>query len=105
MSQIPKDIFKKHIKKEFPNVELVNVKEVNYLMFFKMKSQKKKTFDVLVCSVSSGAPLCLISWYGAWHQYVMKSVEAETNQIIFNKGCLNDIIAYIDDLMEARKNK
>ena len=92
------------IEETFPGVKVVGIRKTKYMVFVKMKSNKKKTYDVLVCNLNSGDPLCLIAWHGAWRQYTMKSVKCEINQITFNRDCLKDIIEYIDELMNERIN-
>ncbi len=57
-----------------------------------------KTRVYSVDSLSSGSRLALIKWYGAWRQYTLQP-EPDT---IWNKGCLQDVIGFVDLLMESR---
>ncbi len=52
-----------------------------------------------ITAKSSGFFLGLIKWYGSWRQYCF----FPSSQCIFNVGCMNDIIKFIDILMENRK--
>ena len=40
-----------------------------------------------------------IEWYGPWRQYCF----SPRSGTVFNKGCLEDINAYIKQLMDERK--
>ena len=58
-----------------------------------------KTRIYSVDSRSQGSRLAIIRWYGAWRQYVLEP-EPDTG---WNTGCLQDVIAFIGGLMEARR--
>lgn len=72
-----------------------------YLFFQENPSDSGKTVVVHVLSQRSGIILGLIKWYGPWRQYCFYPW-ADT---IFNKGCMEDIIQYIDKLMQERLTK
>ncbi len=69
-----------------------------YMEFFRSGyTGKTEVYDVL--SKRSGAILGHVKWYGAWHQYCF----FPSPQCVFNNGCLNDIVEFIQGLMEERK--
>ena len=51
---------------------------------------------------NSGHKLGIISWYAPWRRYVFSANEAN---LVFDSKCLKDITAFIDDLMDKRKEK
>ena len=59
-----------------------------------------KTQTWSVDSRSGGYRLAIIKWYRAWRQYTLFP---EPNTV-WNKTCLQDVNAFIDGLMEARKS-
>lgn len=66
---------------------------------FEVVRDTGKTKVVAVNSKSSGNRLAIISWHGAWRQYVIKP-EYDT---IWNDGCLEGVIAYMRGLMAERQ--
>lgn len=60
-------------------------------------SAKRKTnvWDVVS---TSGTPLGKIKWYAAWRQYVFYP----WGDTLFNRGCMEDIIAFITTEMDRR---
>lgn len=70
-----------------------------YLWFQEYPSDSGKTLVVKILSKSSGDRLGSIRWYGPWRQYCFYP----SPDTIFNKGCMNDVVKYIDKLMKARK--
>jgi hypothetical protein len=42
-----------------------------------------------------------IKWYGPWRQYCLHTID----NVVFNDGCLSDIIRFIKQLMEERKHQ
>jgi len=71
-----------------------------YLTFKELPSSGK-TAIYLVNSTSHGFTLGRISWFGRWRQYTFFP-EPET---VFNRECLNDISAFIRDLMAVRRTR
>ena len=68
-----------------------------YIHFVKV-DQKTKT-SVWECrNNKSYATLGVVKWYPAWRAYCFFSGPA-----IYNKGCLEHIISFIDDLNEERR--
>ncbi len=66
---------------------------------FNLLEKKEKTNVYEVISVMHENRLGVIKWFGRWRQYSFFP-ELDT---IWNKGCLQDIILFIDELMEDRK--
>lgn len=75
--------------------------ETKYLIFEAMSFKGRKTKIVRVINKSSGTPLAVIEWYGAWRQYCfIPSVEFDT---VWNNTCLTDVITVINKLMKERE--
>lgn len=74
---------------------------MSYLNFVdisdRIPTKKTKTFEV---QNKSGQVLAEIKWSGAWRKYVFHSWEAQ-----YDTGCMNEIIEFINNLMNERKNK
>jgi len=62
---------------------------------------KGKTKKFYVISKSSEITLGEIKWYSQWRQYIFEP----SPETIWNRDCLNDIIFFINDLMQDRKVK
>ncbi len=73
--------------------------EVSKYLTFRLVNDTGKTQVFHVNSRNGGYRLATIKWYGAWRQYTLMP-EPDT---VWNKTCLLDTIAFIDALMEARK--
>lgn len=71
-----------------------------YIEFREVPIEGRKTKIVGVYSLSSGALLGEIKWYGAWRQYCFFPRNA-----IFNKDCLEIILAKINEMMHERKSQ
>jgi hypothetical protein len=71
-----------------------------YLMFWDETPPNRKTKVICVISMRNSFKLGEISWYGPWRQYCF----FPSNGTIFNTGCMQDVITYIKELMEERKN-
>ena len=71
-----------------------------YLWFYPGKSKSGKTRVIEVTSKSQGYNLGYIKWYGPWRQYVF-----EVEGVIFNAGCLRDIINRIETEMREWRDK
>ena len=67
---------------------------------FRLIKDSGKTQVYSVDSRSGGYRLAIIKWYGAWRQYTLFP-EPDT---VWNTTCLQDVNAFIDGLMEARKS-
>lgn len=74
--------------------------ESEYLLFTEIHDTGK-TKVWLVLSKRSGDQLATIRWYGPWRCYTMWPSEGT----IWNKGCLEDINAFIAAAMADRKAK
>ena len=69
---------------------------------FEVIQEKAKTKVYAVTNINTGLLLGTIHWYGAWRQYVLApSCSLDT---IWNTGCLQDVIDFINELMKVRKN-
>lgn len=71
--------------------------ESKYLEF-RVIRDTGKTKVVSVDSKRQGSQLGVISWYGPWRQYVI----FPNDDTLWNKGCLEDVNAYIDSLVAER---
>lgn len=72
-------------------------RETDYLRFVEEPNPERKTRKWRVEAKSSGGILGRIAWWGAWRQFVF----APHIDTVFNKGCLNDISAFLDDALVA----
>ncbi len=70
-----------------------------YLVFEETGPEGRKTAVVQIPSASSGDQLGEIRWFGRWRQYCFYPA----TETIFNAGCMETIVARINDLMERRK--
>ena len=73
---------------------------IDYITFNEIAS-KKKTRVFTVTNIKNGYYLGVIKWYGAWRQYCF-FMEDNT---VFSKGCLQEIINFIEKLMQERKEE
>jgi len=71
-----------------------------YLEFEELWPEGRKTAIVGVYSKSHGMRLGQIMWWGRWRQYCF----FPDGHTIFNVGCMETIMARIDELMERRKS-
>lgn len=72
-------------------------RSTEYLRFVEEPNDGKKTRRWRVESKSSGDVLGRIGWWGAWRQFVF----APHVDTVFNKGCLVDITAFLEDALAA----
>lgn len=70
-----------------------------YLNFEEDDHYGGKTKRIVVTSKKNFYILGEIKWYGAWRQYTFCPRE----NTIWNKQCMQDIIDYINKLMDERK--
>lgn len=73
--------------------------ESTYLKFEDVSSEKKKTKDFRIWSRNNGSFLGYINWRPGWRKYVFTPSEA-----VFDSICLQDIVDFLKNLMEQRKN-
>lgn len=66
---------------------------------FNLLEKKEKTNVYEVVSSMHDVDLGLIKWHAAWRCYAFFPFR----DTIWNKGCLQDVILFIDELMEERK--
>ena len=70
-------------------------------MTFKLAEQKPKTQIWHIVNNTSGFLLGIISWYGAWRQYVFSPEEGST----FNDDCLETIQTFLTALNNEHRRK
>lgn len=70
-----------------------------YIYFEDETPYGRKTKILLVRTRSADVVLGEIKWYGPWRQYCF----FPSRETIFNKGCMETIIAQVDELMAERK--
>ena len=78
-----------------------NYEYIHFEKLIDLSSTPKKTSTWLCKNNKSDDALGLVKWYGPWRQYCFYP----ESQTIFNKGCMLDIVSFIDQLMDERKNK
>lgn len=72
-----------------------------YLIFERVDPKDRKTAWVDVKGKRLGVPLGNIAWYSPWRQYCFYPYPGT----VFNTGCMNDIQAVIQVLMDERKSQ
>jgi len=73
--------------------------EYEYIRFVLIPEREiKKTKLYHVYNNKGGPPIGLIKWYGSWRQYCF----FPATQTIYSKGCLLDIINFIEQLNKER---
>jgi len=72
--------------------------DFEYIKFEKI-ADKTKTSVYSCRNKKSNIELGIVKWYGPWRRYCYFS----KNQAFYSSGCLEDIICFIDTLMEDRK--
>lgn len=71
---------------------------MGFLAFIETKDTgKTKVFDVISSNVTLGE----VRWYGPWRRYTFHPSEGT----LFDRNCMNEIIVFIDQLMDDRKAK
>lgn len=70
-----------------------------YIMAFPIE-KKPKTWVYGVVSMSQECRLGIVKWYANWRQYCF----FPENETIFNPTCMKDIIQFITELMDERRN-
>jgi hypothetical protein len=68
---------------------------------FRLTRDTGKTQVYSVDSRNHGDQLGVIKWYGPWRQYVMETQSG----VVWNNGCLRDIIGFIEGLMRERRGR
>lgn len=68
---------------------------------FELAERKPKTAVYRVVSKSNRETLGSVYWYGPWRQYVFQP-EPET---IWSHGCMQQVLDFIQKLMEERKKE
>ena len=68
-------------------------------LLFREEERGTKTKYFLILSKGFGSVLGYINWYGPWRKYCFTSMD----NIVWDANCLNDVSAFLDDLMETRK--
>jgi hypothetical protein len=73
--------------------------DTEHLRFKSTPSESGKTAIVDIYSVASGDKLGQIRWFGRWRQYCFYP----ENLTIWNTGCMESVVGYIDLLMHGRR--
>jgi hypothetical protein len=76
------------------------MRESTYLCFEELETKTKtKLFEV--CNKISGYVIGHIKWYAPWRKYCF----FVNDDLVFDAGCLADILQFINTLMTERKIK
>jgi hypothetical protein len=82
--------------------------EYQYIHFVKI-ADKPRTVVYECRNNRSSVVLGIIRWYGAWRQYCFEpscdAAAADFSSLVFNAGCLRDIIDFIEQLPRAQRPK
>ena len=80
-----------------------------YIHFEETPNLGKKTSKWECMNSKSKYTLGWVYWYGAWRQYVFEPWVSPSTSIyegeIFNKGCLDDISDFLDQLNKNQRGK
>ena len=80
-----------------------------YIHFEEEQNPGRKTTKWNCLNSNSGNLLGYVEWYGAWRQYTFSTYSPafsyEYINIILNKGCLDDISDFLDQLNKAQRSK
>jgi len=68
---------------------------------FKRQRVKHQTGIWLVENDLTGADLGVIKWYSPWRQYCFEP----SNNTVFARGCLTEIVAFTEKQMAKRKRR
>jgi len=95
LSEYRKDEFS-----ECPQCRYEKMKErYEYIYFEEEPNPGKKTKQFWCRNKKSDITLGVIRWHSPWRQYCF----LPTGPTIFSRGCLKDIVDFINQLMEERK--
>lgn len=75
------------------------LKKTKYLNFIELSDSGKT--KVIGVGSNQGEKLAYIKWSGAWRKYCFFPF----NETSYDVSCMNDIIEFINELMEERKQK
>jgi hypothetical protein len=75
------------------------LKKTKYLNFKEIGDTGKT--KLIVVENTFGVKLGLIRWYGPWRKYCFIPSDGTT----YDTSCLNDIIVFINELMDKRNGK
>lgn len=70
-----------------------------YLNFTSSSNESGKTEVAIITNVITGTELGQIRWYGPWRKYCFYP----KSDIVFDVGCLGEVIDQIQIMMEKRK--
>lgn len=72
----------------------------SYITFEIRERPKNRKTDVYVVKAKSdGTSLGIVKWRGPWRRYVF----LPANETLWSSGCMAEVTAFIDGLMEARR--
>jgi hypothetical protein len=72
---------------------------VSKYLRFVLIADTGKTLVYNVISVNQGSILGRLLWWGSWRQYVFEPAP----YTVWNKDCLRELAAYLDNLIAARR--
>lgn len=75
-------------------------KQYEYIEMVEVTADSVKTKRFAVMNRTHGYALGEIGWSPPWRQYIFKPF----SDTIFSAGCLKDIIDFIEELQEERRN-
>jgi hypothetical protein len=76
------------------------IRETEYLRFID-KESKQITKIIGVINIHHDEEIGEIKWFGKWRQYCFYP----SDNTIWNKGCLEEVLEVIKELMDERKKK
>jgi hypothetical protein len=80
----------------------MDAKEYKYITIREaMPGARQRVFHVK--NKKSGEALGCVQWYAPWRQYCFMVLPSHLKSHVFSRGCLEDVAAFLDGLMEERK--
>jgi hypothetical protein len=77
-----------------------------YIHFVRIPNPGKRTQKWSCRNNRSEVELAQVRWDTGWRQYVIEMPSGDIlGHYYFSRGCLRDIAAFLDQLMEERKKK
>jgi len=68
-------------------------------VYFEVAEEKPRTNVYNVISKSEGIVLGIIYWHAPWRQYIFEAYAG----MLWSRGCLKQVINFIQKLMDERK--
>ena len=73
--------------------------EYTYIDFVQLPTKDGLKTSIWACRNKNDARLGTIKWFSHWRRYVFFPDDG----VLFDAACLKDIVAFIEQLMDARK--